>query len=202
MLQDGKLSLVGNLGDKIDANGWFGNLLQENGEEAKNTWLPTTFRANVKQFGKWDYKYRSSANENEDTKKLPSHILGIAFQRKDKSKGVGDLPETQFTFNGSTGRAEDLNNLHFGVVGKAYGLFSEEFMLRQAGSAEMGKWAEDYKLGKRPSPQVPASWRPIQGYHRPPAETEPILGKPYGDNPVDSKWIQEGFKYYDEHKNK
>lgn len=64
----------------------------------------------------------------------------------------------------------------------------------------MGKWADDYKAGKRPTSQVPASWRPILGYHRPPAETEPILGYPYGDNPEDSKQIKSGFKYYDVHK--
>ena len=132
---------------------------------------------------------------------MPYHILGIAFYRKDKEKGTGDLPETEFTFDGNTGRAEDLNNFHFGVVGKAYNVFSEEYMLKKAGEAEMGKWADDYKIHKRPTPQVPADWRPIIYPHRPPAETEPELGPPYGDNPVDHDWIKRGFKYYDDHKN-
>lgn len=40
-------------------------------------------------------------------------------------------------------------------------MFSEEFMLKTAGAVEMQKWAKDYKLGKRPTPYVPESWRPI-----------------------------------------
>jgi len=54
----------------------------------------------------------------------------------------------------------------------------------------VGKWADDYKIHKRPTPQVPADWRPIIYPHRPPAETEPELGPPYGDNPVDNDWIK------------
>ena len=209
MLQDGKLTLLGELGNSkkpIDASVWFSNLLKDNSESADNLWDPAlfgdNFKTRVQQDGIWDYKYRSSSNENSETQKQPYHILGIAFQRKDtdSKRGAGDLSETLFTFNGGTGRAEDLNNFHFGVVGKAYGLFTEEFMLKTAGGIEMGKWRDDYKQGKRPSPQVPASWRPIQGYHRPPAETEPILGWPYGDNPEDSKWIIRGFRYHDANK--
>jgi len=209
MLQDGKLTLLGELGNSkkpIDASVWFSNLLKDNSESADNLWDPAlfgdNFKTRVQQDGIWDYKYRSSSNENSETQKQPYHILGIAFQRKDtdSKRGAGDLSETLFTFNGGTGRAEDLNNFHFGVVGKAYGLFTEEFMLKTAGGIEMGKWRDDYKQGKRPSPKVPASWRPIQGYHRPPAETEPILGWPYGDNPEDSKWIIRGFRYHDANK--
>jgi hypothetical protein len=202
MQQDGKLTLLGELGKKVDANSWFGNLLKDNAKESKdiawyNLW---GFKNRVKQYGKWDYKYRSPANKDEDVSKMSSHILGIAFYRKDKENGVGDLGETQFSFDGNTGRAEDLNNYHFGVVGKAYGMFSEKFMLKTAGGIEMGKWADDYKAGKRPTPQVPASWRPVIRPHRPPAETDEELAPPYGDNPIDHDWIKRGFKYYDVHR--
>ena len=189
---------IGRLGGNINANGWYNNLLSENVEEAETIFNPFTFRNNVKQYGKWDYKYRSPANIN---KKLKSHILGIAFYRKDKEKGTGDLGETIFTFNGVKGRAEDLNNFHFGVVGKALAFpFTETFMMEMAGDAEMGKWEDDYKAGKRATPQVPSSWRPIviTGYYPSPMGGTPIygLGSPYGDNPIDNLWIRRGFKYY------
>ena len=46
---------------------------------------------------------------------------------------LGDLPETYFLFrNNPKARAEDLNKFHFGVVGKSFWMFSEEFMLKTA----------------------------------------------------------------------
>ena len=193
-MKDGdNLTLLGNLGGKIDASGWFPNLLKENSEESDDTWDPRTFRDNVKQYGKWDYKYASPANPNKNARQ---HLLGIAFYRKDKTKGSGDLGETMFNFDGSSGRAEDLNNLHFGVVGKAYGLFSETFMLKKAGAEEMGKWAKEGK-------QVPAAWRPmIKVMTKHMGEVmvqEQRLGAPYGDNPTDHEWIKKGFQYYNTH---
>ena len=189
---------IGQLGGKINANGWFNNLLAENVDEAKSIWNPFTFKKNVQQYGKWDYKYRSPANRSNN---LRSHILGIAFYRKDGEKGPGDLGETIFRFNGMNARAEDLNNFHFGVVGKALLFpFTETFMMRMAGDAEMSKWQDDYRAGKRSIPHVPASWRPmtITGYNPSAMGGTPIyeLGSPYGDNPTDNRWIRLGFNYY------
>ena len=82
-------------------------------------------------------------------------------------------------------------------------MFSEEFMLKTAGAVEMQKWAEDYKLGKRPTPYVPESWRPIivTGYYPSVMGGGPIyeIGWPYGDNPKDSRWIIRGINYYKSH---
>lgn len=50
-------------------------------------------------------------------------------------------------FDGEEGRTEDLNNFHFGVVGKAYGLFPEKLMLKKAGEVEMQKYHKWIKLG-------------------------------------------------------
>jgi hypothetical protein len=196
MKEGNKFTLLGELGKNIDANVWFKNLLNENSAESKDIPLynPWAFKNRVKQYGKWDYKYASPANPNADRKQ---HIIGIAFFRKDKDKGTGDLPETQFTFNGLTGRAEDLNNFNFGVVGVSYGLFSEEFMLRTAGKVEMNKWKEDGKG------QVPEAWRPMittttiqyDDYGIAIPEYRYELGPPYGDNPVDHAWIKRGFDY-------
>ena len=188
-IKDGdKLNLMGSLGGDIDASKWLPNLLKENSEEADDIFNPFTFRNYVKQYGKWDYKYASPANPNSGTNQ---HILGIAFYRKDKTNGLGDLPETYFNFNGSRGRAEDLNNLHFGVVGDAAALFPETFMLKQAGTTEMDKWADKGK-------EVPVSWRPIITIKPTamPATWYQEMGAPYGDNPVDHEWIKKGFQYY------
>ncbi len=192
-MKDGdQLSPMGNLGGDIDASKWFPNLLKENSVGADDILNPLTFRDYVKQYGKWDYKYASPANPNSGTKQ---HLLGIAFYRKDKTNGLGDLPETYFNFNNSKGRAEDLNNLHFGVVGDAAALFSESFMLKQAGAAEMGKWKDEGK-------EVPASWRPIITIKPSamPATWYQEMGAPYGDNPVDHEWIKKGFQYYNKNR--
>jgi RHS repeat-associated protein len=199
MNSNGKQMLVGELGKTIDANGWFGNLLNEN---MSNTLiLPWTFKNYVKKNGRWDYKNLNVSNKRVQNGELKQHILGIAFYRKDKETNPpADLADTKFLFSGETGRAEDWNNYHFGVVGKAFWLFDEQTLLKQAGAAEMGKWAEEGKV-------VPSSWRPIQQVvtetytHGDGAGgtkiTVDILLPPYGDNPTDHEWIKKGFKYYD-----
>lgn len=200
-MQDGdKLTLMGELGKNIDASKWFGNLLKDNSVEADgiSSLNPWGFKNRVKQYGKWDYKYASPANPDANAKQ---HILGIAFYRKDKAKGIGDLGETMFSFDGNTGRAEDLNNYHFGVVGDAYGVFSETFMLKTAGAIEMDKWKSEGK-------EVPASWRPTTVISVPTFikterliwKQETILLAPYGDNPTDHEWIKKGFQYYNKNR--
>lgn len=99
-------------------------------------------------------------------------------------------------------RAEDLNNFHFGVVGKAYNVFPERFMLKVAGYEEMRKWEREYNKGLRNSPEVPEAWRPIEFIAHNPGPFGGIffgLGYPYGDNPTDSRWIMRGFDYYKTH---
>ena len=178
--EDGLVSL-GELTKDVDAEDWFTNLMQENSKEADDIWNPLTFRNNVKKGAKWDYK-----NRGDD------HILGIAFSLD---------TDTKFSFGGETYRSEDLNNLHFGVVGKATGLFPETFMLKQAGAAEIGKWKD---LGK----EVPATWMPrgpvitVPDAHNPGMTHTypgPLLA-PYGDNPIDHEMIKKGFEYYNKNR--
>ena len=194
--ENGKLRQIGELGKTIEADTWFANLLKENASAAKDSWNPFGFRNKVKQYGEWDYKYASQDNPNSN---IRYHLIGVAFHRKDKDKGSGDLPETYFSFQGMVGRAEDLNNLHFGVVGKAFGLFPEDFMLKQAGKVEMEKWANDGLT-------VPAEWTPrievvkCRGGMIPTTYTTTKLLPPYGDNPVDHEWIKRGFDYYKRNK--
>ncbi|NIG52803.1 RHS repeat domain-containing protein [Chitinophaga sp. Cy-1792] len=210
MLDKGKLTPIGSLGGTINANVWFKNLLEDNGSETKWTIvLPTTFKNYVRQYGKWDYKYRSGHNEDPDkeVQRMTNHILGVAFERKDKDKGIGDLGETRFEFldyqyKGECPRAEDLNNMHFGFVGDKFNWFPETFMLKKAGEIEMGKWEDDFKAGKKSSPLVPESWRPVLKVRVAIPNTDGgtfeyyKLLPPYGDNPQDHYWIKMGFKYY------
>jgi hypothetical protein len=208
MLANGKQTLVGELGKTIDANVWFRNLLRYNVLWAKVLIEPLSFKNYVIRNGRWDYKDLNVNNERVVHKELQQHILGIAFYRKDKETNKeADLPDTRFLFNGETyqgttytgdlPRAEDLNNYHYGVVGKAVWLFDEQTLLKQAGAAEMGKWAEKGQ-------QVPESWRRMQKvetYHAMESGeikiTVEVLQPPYGDNPDDHAWIKKGFKYYD-----
>ncbi len=191
---------VGEIGKTIDANIWFRNLLQENSKIADLILDPyfqeTSFNGRVRKFGEWDYKYRSPANQNQRTRQLSQHIIGLAFYHKDADKqngGLGDLPETHFLFDGKDGRAEDLNNFHFGVVGDSYGLFTETFMLKTAGGKEMEKWEKDYNS------EVPESWRPTREVLIGEGFYNEILLPPYGDNPTDYEWINYGFDYYNSH---
>jgi RHS repeat-associated protein len=195
MLNKGKLKYIGTLGGEIKADIWFKNLLKQNSQIADDIWSPLTFKSYVQQYGIWDYKYASPANPNSNAKQ---HILGVAFYRKDKTNGLGDLPDTYFIFDGKKGRAEDLNNFHFGVVGDAYGVFDEKTMLKLAGEAEMDKWKSEGK-------QVPLSWRPTEkvlnisyygGMMGSSIQKSEELKAPYGDNPIDHNWIKKGFAYY------
>ncbi len=185
--KDGSLKALGELTKDVDANEWFTNLLEDNSKEADGIWNPFVFRDNVAKDGKWDYKNLNTGNEKLGIDGRKEHILGIAFSL-DK--------DTDFSFEGETYRSEDLNNFHFGVVGKATGLFPAKTMLKQAGAAEIGKWKD---LGK----EVPASWKPTKTVvrcNRFGCYEVDKLQPPYGDNPIDHEMIKRGFQYYKENR--
>ncbi|HHG83378.1 MAG TPA: hypothetical protein ENJ82_01410, partial [Bacteroidetes bacterium] len=197
--ENGNLKALGELGQEIDASEWFSNLLSINAHKSASIISPWTFQNKVRAMGIWDYKNR---NRDHPAKLLSRHILGMAFKLKDDKI----LIDTKFLFEGSKYRAEDLNNLHFGVVGKACGLFGEKFMLRTAGKVEMAKWRNEYAQGRenRLTPEVPQKWRPTipaqilitQKWGSVATRKEELL-PPYGDNPIDHKMIKNGFEYYD-----
>jgi hypothetical protein len=89
--------------------------------------------------------------------------------------------------------AQDLGNHHFGVVGKAYGLFPEETMLREAGAAQMTAGTSKPEWQQYEERQVTGE-RGTTG-------TVKVMMPPYGDDPRDQEMIKEGFKYYEETKN-
>jgi hypothetical protein len=185
--EDGSITSLGELTKGVDADSWYQNLVEANAEEADGLMAveANKFRNYVKKDGKWDYKNLNSGNSKLGQGGRKEHLLGLAFSL-DK--------DTDFSFNGESYRSEDLNNHHFGVVGKAFGYFPETFMLEQAGRAEMGKWRD---LGK----EVPASWQPTRQYvNRSPLRSGSSSGNallpPYGDNPIDHRMIKKGFEYY------
>ena len=115
--KNGKLTSIGELGKKINANTIYKNLLKANMKTANGIWSPFAFKSLVKNKGEWDLK------SNMKT------IYGLANHYK--------AGTTQFSFQGKSMEAQDIGNHHFGAVGKAYGFFPEKFMLQQAGAAQM-----------------------------------------------------------------
>ena len=174
--KNGKLTSLGELGKKVDANTIYKNLAKDNAKEAKAILNPLTFYNNVKTGGDWDLK---SDKDN---------IFGLANILANK----GGIDQTQFLFQGKNMEAQDVGNHHFGVVGKAYGLFSEEYMLRQAG---------EYQIKSGTSKP---EWRPVIKVEKDMyiehgmkvKTTEIIKLPPYGDDPRDQEWIKAGFQYY------
>jgi RHS repeat-associated protein len=182
---NGKLIPLGELTKNVKTDGWFDELLLKNALETKSIWDPWVFEDYVMVHGKWDYK--NMYNNNPDPKSKmgeggrKEHLLGLAH-----SLDIGEV-KTTFSFGEEKDlRAGDLNNFHFGVVGKSYG-FPEIIMLKQAGKAEMRK-KKDKGL------EIPAESNPTR---KSKYIGRTILMAPYGDNPDDVKMMKAGFKYYD-----
>ena len=167
LCKNGKAKYIGELGKTIDINDIYSQLLQNNADEAKEIWWPFTFRDKVKTNGDWDLK-----NNKE-------YIYGLANDGK-----------TKLSFNGKEMESQDIGNHHFGVVTEAYGLFPEEFALKQAGryqikSGTSKKEWQRYSIRYMPKPDGPSIIK------------EPL--PPYGDDPRDQYWIRSGFQYYKQH---
>jgi len=170
--EDGSLKPLGEIGGEIDINEIYYNLLQQNAKEANQIINPLTFRKHVRNKGKWDLKNDMNS------------IFGLANHTKGKS--------TVFLFEGEEMEAQDVGNHHFGVVGKAYGWFSEEFMLKQAGEAQMAAGTS------KPEWQVYKEERRVDFSRsgNPTMRTERVIQPPYGDDPRDQRWIKAGFQHY------
>ncbi|RFM27218.1 hypothetical protein DXN05_16830 [Deminuibacter soli] len=178
-LQKGKkLTRIGELGKTIDANKIFKNLLNSNIKEAQGSHSPFTFKNLVKNKGEWDLK------NNQKT----IYGLANAFDKGKESK-------TQFAFQGSNYTAPDLGNYHYGATGKVFGffMFTEEFLLQQAGSAQMKAGTSKPEWQRYGTNEISAGF----------GETRTVRGDmlpPYGDDPDDQKMIKQGFRYYDNNK--
>jgi RHS repeat-associated protein len=166
--ENNRITNLGELGGKIDVNYIYSNLLKKNAKEAKSIWNPFKFRELVKTNGDWDLK-----------------------NDKESIYGMGNDGITTFLYKGAEMEAQDLGNHHFGYVAKAYGLFPEDFILRQAGNYQiksgtsMPEWQmyEDVNKISKPDPMCVT---PIV----------PKLLPPYGDDPRDQMWIRKGIYDY------
>jgi hypothetical protein len=147
----------------------YANALKANAKEAKGIYNPFTFKKYVQNRGKWDLK-----------------------SNKNTIYGVGNDGKTKFDFGGKEMEAQDIGNHHFGVVGKAYGLFSEETMLRKAGEAQIS--AGTSKPEWQPVIKTTRTETIEHGMRQ--TVTETIKLAPYGDDPRDQEWIKAGFKYF------
>lgn len=160
---------LGSLGGEIKADYIYKNLLDENISKAKKIINPFKFKNNVRDNGIWDLK------RNKNT------IWGLANDNK-----------TYFAFKGKRMESQDIGNHHFGVVAKAYGFFSEHFILYQAGQNQIsnGKSKPEWqRYAYVPSSGFSPSGIPYTMYNR-------VMLPPYGDDPRDQKWITEGFNYW------
>ena len=169
--EDGELVALGEIGGDINVDDIYANLLEQNTEEAAGMWNPFSFRNKVKNKGEWDLK---------NTKNT---IFGLANHTKGE--------KTTFTFQGESMEAQDIGNHHFGAVGEAAGMFPQEFMLKQAGEAQMasGTSRPEWQVYKEET-RTTVNLGGVTTYK------SKVLQPPYGDDPRDQKWIKAGFQYY------
>jgi len=134
-----------------------------------------TFRNLVKGHGEWDLKNNTST------------IYGVA-NGFDKANGTS----TMFQFNGGQYSAPDLGNYHFGATGAATWFGSDEFLLRNAGAAQMAAGTSLPEWQKYRTITITDRW----GNH----DTKKEMLPPYGDDPYDQKMIKEGINYENQNK--
>ena len=159
---------IGEIGGVINVDDVYTNTLTKNISESKSIYNPFIFKKHVKNNGKWDLKNNKST------------IYGLANDGK-----------TQFSFKSNLMESQDIGNHHFGAVGKAYGFFTETFMLKQAGQAQIS--AGTSKPEWQVYNDVKQSNFTRTGRHYFTKIME--MQAPYGDDPRDQKWIKSGFKY-------
>ncbi|GGH26786.1 hypothetical protein FAZ19_18415 [Sphingobacterium alkalisoli] len=160
---------IGEIGGEINVDEIYANVLDKNTSEANDIISPFEFRDRVRNRGVWDFKSNK----------------GTIF-------GLGNDGKTQFVYQGIKMESQDIGNHHFGAVGKAYGLFSDELMLRQAGDAQMAAGTSQVQWQK--------STRRIITDGSGGVVVQKSLITPYGDDPRDQKWIKAGFRYYEKKK--
>ena len=169
-MMNGISTLLGQIGGTINIDIIYRNLLEQNIALGTGMWSPWNFRDFVTSGGIWDYKIRYNQAGRRNT------IWGYV--------NIGTQEKTNFSFQGQTMEAQDIGNHHFGVVGKACGLFPENTLLVEAGRAQM--------TDKTSKPE----WQKYNIVHTPQGDVQGIMLPPYGDDPRDQYWIQAGFDYF------
>ena len=167
--QNNEYQKLGDMQGEVDVNYIYSNLLKKSVREAKKIWSPFTFKKKVVTGGIWDLK------NNKKT------IWGYDKDGK-----------TRFLFEGSSMESQDIGNHHFGVVAKAYGMFTEYMILSQA-----GKYQIENNLS-RPEWQnyIIVNVQRVSPSGIPYTISVKQMLPPYGDDPRDQMWIKKGFDYW------
>lgn len=164
---------IGKLGGTIDASEIFSNLLKKDIKYASGIIFPWVYKKLVHGHGEWDLKNNKSL------------IYGFSHAY-DRANGT----QTTYSFEGHQYSSEDLGNYHYGATGSATWFGGEEFLLRQAGEAQMAAGTS------KPEWQI---YSPSLRYYGEQGQSYSMPGQmlpPYGDDPEDQKMIISGVNYY------
>ena len=161
---------IGVIGGTINIQGILPNMFYKNAAEAKklrgNLFADISFINKVKTGGEWDLK------TNKNT------IFGF-----DNS--------TRFLYNNEMMSSEDVGNMNFGVVAKAFG-YSQEFAKCSAGLYQM--WEGHSKKEWRSNNTYITAYRANQ-FGIVSSISICVMGPPYGDDPHDQYWIGQGYQF-------
>jgi hypothetical protein len=165
------LILLGKFGKELNVNTVYKNLLDINFQFAqKYGYGVYAFYLLVRSKGDADYKNNTRT------------IFGIAnkFDRKNKTT-------TLFRFGSNRFTAEEIGNHHYGFFGLAWRtpIFSEEYLLRAAGRAQIQAGTSKAEWQRTKSTTI-FGVKVNYGMYLP----------PYGDDPHDQEMIQLGFNYF------
>ena len=165
--EDNKYILLGELGGEVNIDYIYSNLLERN-ERKAGLRSVTMFYFLVKNNGAWDLK------QNEKT------IWGYPGSNS-----------TRFIFQGNIMEAQDVGNHHFGVVLKGQGVFSEKTGLVGAGIAQRRSGHSLPEWNKKETSSISIPFY-TTSFSVPLTRRLP----PYGDDPRDQYWIQQGYQYW------
>ena len=164
---NGKYTLIGEMGDKVNIDIIAGNIFDRNAKKAKAIKNPKTFYDYVKTGGEWDLK-----NKNGSIWKYAR------------------IHDTDFQYGNKLMSVEDVGNYNFGVVAKSYGI-PKQIALKGAGYYQIysGTSSPNWIAGKlmEISTMTPSGIISTSREH--------IMLAPYGDDPKDQHWIRQGYKY-------
>ena len=195
-------------GDSIIVDN-YGNIMRQNGKD-NNVFLFSADKNNYTKIG----VLGGTINVQEilpnifdknaaEAKELRKSLLGVIFFAiKVKTDGDWDLKtntktifgfknSTKFQYNDNIMYSQDVGNMNFGVVAKAFG-YSQEYAKRSAGLYQI--WEGKSKKEWRSNISLITVYSANQfGYVS--SVSYPTMGPPYGDDPRDQYWIDKGYQF-------
>ena len=160
-----KLCFIGNLGEVINVDEVFQNLINLNSFISAHIG-PLLFYLLVKGHGPWDLK------NNEKT------IWGIAKRTN-----------TKLLFHDTTMSAEDIGNMHYGIMAAATLWCNLDMAQRMAGYAQRRAGTSNDQWNTYEQSSFFNASHTTGAFISSTTTRKP----PYGDDPEDQKWIQQGY---------